>query len=105
MGPVGRAEAEVTARCQQHKGFEALDMNLMQMDQARLLNSIYFDIFFDHWNDWIKSTKARQPTHTHTERYIYIHTHTFIIYTHGIYTFTHTETEFHSHMFNHLKSS
>ena len=46
VGPVGRAEAEVTARCQQHKGFEALDMNLMQMDQARLLNSIYFDIFF-----------------------------------------------------------
>ena len=101
VGPVGRAEAEVTARCQQHKGFEALDMNLMQMDQARLLNSIYFDIFFDHWNDWIKSTKARQPTHTQ----IYIYTHTFIIYTHGIYTFTHTETEFHSHMFDNLKSS
>lgn len=27
---------QVTARCQQHKGFEALDMNLMQMDQVTL---------------------------------------------------------------------
>eukprot|EP00435_Cladocopium_sp_Y103_P037950 s1516_g10.t1 len=31
-----RKAPEVTARCQQHKGFEALDMNLMQMDQVTL---------------------------------------------------------------------
>ena len=64
-------------------------MNLMQMDQARLLNSIYFDIFFDHWNDWIKSTKARQPTHTHRE--IYIYTYFYNIYAWYIHIYTHRD--------------
>jgi len=29
--------AKVTAMCQQHKGFEALSLNLMQMDQVGMV--------------------------------------------------------------------
>lgn len=39
--PVGKGHsfdfAKVTAMCQQHKGFEALSLNLMQMDQVGMV--------------------------------------------------------------------